>query len=65
MIFDHTVETAAPPEKIWAAWTDAGSWPEWDTELAFAALDGDFAVGAKGSLKSPTGVPSPGSPSRS
>src|SRR3712207_9215712 len=47
MNFDHTVETAAPPEKIWAAWTDVKRWPQWDTELASASLDGGFAVGAK------------------
>jgi uncharacterized protein YndB with AHSA1/START domain len=33
MKFDHTVETTAPPEKIWIAWTTVERWPEWDTEL--------------------------------
>jgi hypothetical protein len=51
MKFDHTLETTAPPEKIWLAWTDVERWPEWDTELDSAALDGSFALGAKGSLK--------------
>lgn len=49
--FDHTVETTAPSEKIWAAWTDVECWPQWDTELASAALDGSFALGAKGRVK--------------
>lgn len=51
MKFAHTVETTAPPEKIWGAWTDVERWPEWDTELDSAALDGGFALGAKGKLK--------------
>jgi uncharacterized protein YndB with AHSA1/START domain len=51
MKFDHTVETSAPPEKIWAAWTDVERWPEWDTELDSASLDGSFALGAKGRVK--------------
>ena len=51
MKFAHTVETTAPPEKIWAAWTDVKRWPEWDTELASASLEGSFALGAKGKLK--------------
>ena len=28
MKFDHIVETTAPPEKIWAAWTDVQRWPQ-------------------------------------
>jgi hypothetical protein len=51
MKFDHTVKTIAPPEKIWAALTDVERWPEWDTELASAALGSSFALGAKGRLK--------------
>ena len=51
MKFDHTVETSAPPEKIWAAWTDVECWPEWDTELDSASLDGSFALGTKGRVK--------------
>ena len=30
-------------------------WPEWDTELASASLDGSFALGAKGRLKPKSG----------
>lgn len=48
---DHTVETTAPPEKVWIAWTVVELWPEWDTELASATLDGSFAAGVKGRLK--------------
>ena len=51
MRFDHTVQTTAPPEKIWDAWTDVENWPEWDTELAWASLHGSFALGVKGRLK--------------
>jgi uncharacterized protein YndB with AHSA1/START domain len=51
MKFNYTVEATAPPEKIWGAWTDVERWPEWDTELASAALDGSFALGAEGRLK--------------
>jgi hypothetical protein len=51
MKFDHTVETTASPEKIWAAWTDVERWPQWDTELDSASLEGSFALGAKGRVK--------------
>ena len=51
MKFDHIVETSAPPEKIWAAWTDVDHWPQWDTELDSASLDGSFALGTRGRVK--------------
>lgn len=51
MKFAHTAWTTAPPEKIWAAWTDVKRWPQWDTELASASLEGGFAIDAKGKLK--------------
>ena len=51
MQFGHVVETTASPEKIWAAWIDVERWPQWDTELASATLDGSFALRAKGRVK--------------
>jgi hypothetical protein len=51
MKFVHTVLTTAPPEKIWCAWTDVERWPEWDTELDSASLEGSFALGTKGRVK--------------
>ena len=51
MRFSHTVRTTAPPEEIWSLWTDVARWPDWDTELASASLDGDFGLGATGTLK--------------
>jgi len=51
MKFDHIVETTAPPEKFWAAWTDVEHWPQWDTKLVSATLDGSFALGTKGRVK--------------
>lgn len=51
MRFANTVETRAPAGRIWALWTDVERWPAWDTELAAASLDGEFAPGAAGSLK--------------
>ena len=48
--FRHTLLTAAAPESVWALWTDVGTWPDWDTELDSAALDGPWAEGARGRL---------------
>ena len=48
MRFNHTVETEASPEEIW---TNINNWPAWDTELASATLDGEFAKGTSGRLR--------------
>ena len=48
--FSHTVRVGAPPEAVWALWTDVAGWPRWDTELDSASLDGPFAAGARGRL---------------
>lgn len=48
--FRHVESTAAAPEAVWALWTDVSSWPEWDTELEAATLDGPMQLGATGTL---------------
>jgi uncharacterized protein YndB with AHSA1/START domain len=58
MTFSHTVETDAAPERVWEIWTDVSRWPEWDTELITATLEGEFRAGARGTLKPRTGPPS-------
>ncbi len=56
MTFAHTEVVHAPPERVWAVWTDVAGWPRWDTELASASLAGSFAEGSRGTLK-PRGTP--------
>ncbi|MEL7332684.1 MAG: polyketide cyclase [Cyanobacteria bacterium J06560_2] len=51
MTFSYTLETTAAPETIWSIWTAVGWWPEWDSELLHAELEGDFCLGAVGRLK--------------
>ncbi|MBC7920876.1 MAG: SRPBCC family protein [Ferruginibacter sp.] len=48
--FSHTLETTAPPEKVWRIWTDVPNWKEWDGGLQSAELLGPFQQGAKGIL---------------
>lgn len=54
MTFSHTVETDAP-EEVWQRWIDVGTWHEWDTEVKKASLEGDFELGAEGTLTPKTG----------
>lgn len=53
--FSHTVETTATPEQIWQVWTRVADWASWDTELEWAALEGDFQLDAQGQVKPKSG----------
>lgn len=53
---EHSQRTTADPEAVWARYRDVASWSEWDEGIAWASLDGPFAVGATGRLK-PKGGP--------
>lgn len=52
MRFEHTMETAAPAERIWQLWTDVAGWPRWDTALVSAHLDAPFGHDVRGRLRS-------------
>lgn len=52
MRFDHTVGTVAMLEDVWEVWTDVARWPEWDTKLESASVEGGgLALGAGGTLR--------------
>lgn len=48
--FSHEVTTTAPPETIWALWTDAGTWKDWDKGLKSASHEGAMTIGSKGKI---------------
>ena len=51
--FSVTVDNSL--EKVWEVLTDVQSWHKWDTEIIEAKLDGNFVLGAKGTMKPKTG----------
>ncbi len=53
---EHTAYTDAPPEAVWALWSDVSTWPDWDHGLERVDIDGPFAAGSSGVLK-PRGGP--------
>ena len=53
---EHTVHSPSAPEALWPLLADPRRWPEWDTGVERASLDGGLAAGARGSLK-PRGAP--------
>jgi hypothetical protein len=48
--FTHTDSTLVSSDKIWQVWTDVPNWKQWDKGLKEAKLEGDFALGTKGTL---------------
>ena len=48
---EHTLDTTAPPDRVWAQMERVSDWPRWDTGLAWAELPGAFSAGVQGSMK--------------
>lgn len=55
LIAEHTMISSAPPANIWKLWADVASWNEWDQDIEYARLEGEFQAGAKGVLKPRSG----------
>jgi hypothetical protein len=53
--FEHSIETTAAPDAIWALYADVTSWLVWDPGLAAVEVDGPFAAGTTGRI-TPQGV---------
>jgi uncharacterized protein YndB with AHSA1/START domain len=45
----------ASREQIWAVWSDAERWSEWNSGVRSATLDGPFVAGTKGRLRPASG----------
>jgi Polyketide cyclase / dehydrase and lipid transport len=53
---EHTHDSAAAPQAVYALWADVEAWPAWDASLIAATLSGPFAAGTTGTLH-PAGMP--------
>jgi uncharacterized membrane protein len=55
MRFDHSVTVQAPPERVWAIFSDVAKWPEWTSTVdSVERLDeGRIHVGAKTRIRQP------------
>jgi len=52
---EHTIETSAPADVVYALYADVTGWPAWDGSVELAELDGPFAAGTSGRLR-PAGL---------
>jgi Polyketide cyclase / dehydrase and lipid transport len=43
---EHSIETSATPQEIWALWADVTGWPGWNADIEEIELSGPFAAGS-------------------
>jgi Polyketide cyclase / dehydrase and lipid transport len=47
----HSERSSATPAAVWALWSDASRWPDWNEQLESGELDGELAVGTGATVK--------------
>jgi len=52
----RSVETKASPEAVWRIWSDTSTWPQWNSDVQAMALNGPFAAGTTGTMKTKQGT---------
>lgn len=48
--FWYSMETTASSSEIWSVWTAVEQWKDWDRGLKDAKIEGEFSLGAKGTI---------------
>lgn len=54
-VHGKTLETSASPERVWRYWSDVSTWPEWNPDVLSITIDGPFAGGTSGRMRTRTG----------
>src|SRR6184192_4139170 len=52
----RSVETSASPAAVWRVWSDTTTWPQWNPDVQSMTLDGPFAAGTTGTMKTKQGT---------
>jgi hypothetical protein len=55
--YEHSVETEAAAEQVWALWSDVTTWPDWNAGIAAIEIDGPFAEGTMFTMTPPGAEP--------
>lgn len=53
--YEHSVETEAPADAVFALFRDVAGWPDWNAGVARMELDGPFLAGTAGTMTLPDG----------
>ena len=52
----RSVETSASPAAVWKVWSDTTTWPQWNPDVQAMTLNGPFAAGTTGTMKTKQGT---------
>ena len=52
---EASLETKAPPARVWQIWSDVDTWPEWNPDMKESRLDGPLKVGTTGMINTRSG----------
>ena len=55
-IQERSVETTASPQAVWKIWSDPPTWQEWNPDIQSMTLNGPFAAGTTGTMKTKQGT---------
>lgn len=52
---EASLETKAPPTRVWQIWSDVNTWPEWNPDMKESQLNGPLQVGTTGMINTRSG----------
>jgi hypothetical protein len=52
---EATLETSAPPDRVWQVWSDVNRWPEWNPDMKASHIEGPLKLGATGNIDTRSG----------
>jgi hypothetical protein len=55
MAYSRSRETTSPPDKVWKIWSDTSTWAIWNPDVLSVSLDGPFANGTTGEMRTRAG----------
>ena len=53
---ERSVESSASPQAVWKLWSDASTWQDWNPDVQAMTLNGPFAAGTTGTMKTKQGT---------
>lgn len=53
---ERSTETTASPAAVWKIWSDTSTWQEWNPDVQSMTLNGPFATGTTGVMKTKQGT---------
>ncbi len=55
MAHSRSRETKASPDQVWNVWSDTSAWAKWNPDVLSVSLDGPFASGTAGEMRTRAG----------